>query len=233
MDTPRIVVVDDEPDFLQDLVDFLSIQGFSVTGVEDGEGLISILAERNVDLVVLDLLLPDTDGLEIAGRIRKTSNMGILVLSNLSEAETQVAALKLGADAYLTKNSDLFVIDATVRSILRRLKNEKLSLDKLTKHNNSDWLLDASSWTLSAPNQSTVELNAAERAIVALLLQKPGESVDRLTMLGVIGKADTAENLRYLDVVIQRLRKKIQQHCGMKVPIKGLYGKGYVFINKP
>ena len=119
-DTPHILVVDDEPDICEGLKAYLSDQGFRVSTAESGLAMRETMERSAVDLVILDLMMPGEDGLSITQRIRKSNNVGIIILTGKGDPVDQIVGLEIGADDYISKPCDLRQLLARVRSVLRR-----------------------------------------------------------------------------------------------------------------
>jgi len=229
----KILILDDEQEFLDDIVDYFTLMDYEVTGITDGRSLEAAIKDFDPHVIIIDILLDGENGLKIIKKISGGSKAGIILLSNLNEAEIQVAGFEVGADAFLTKGTDLSVIRATVEAVVRRTcapAPVTLPTNNAPHSNETSWSLNKAGWKLLAPNDMEVALNDAEIAIIDVLIKRPGIAVKREKLLAQTNKPDTIENQRYLDVVIQRLRNKIKTQSKTPVPIKSVYGKGYVFL---
>lgn len=233
--TPTVIVVEDEESLREDLVEFLEVHGFDARGVVDGTGLDQALAEAPADLIVLDVLLPGENGFQIARRLRRDREIGILMLTCLSGNQDQVEGLEAGADAYLVKDADLGVVEATLRTILRRLHPtthgpatpEEAAMPAAPSA--KSWIMDPLTRSLGAPNGRSIKLTGTEKSFLEPLLDAPGMPVDRGALVGHLGKPDTEANRRNLDACAQRLRRKVEAEIGLKLPLDSIYGSGYVF----
>jgi two-component system OmpR family response regulator len=230
-DLPRAVVVDDDPGFLADLTEFLSGRGFKVWGVATEAELFALLDEDDVELVILDILLGEVDGRDIAKRLRESSDVGILILTALSKSCDHVTGLDSGADAYLVKTADLLVIEATLRSILRRLSMRGGREDSEAKGSPlaKSWQLDAINWALLSPNANAVKLSAIERQLLLSLMENPGVPVERRSLVRSLNKPDNEAGIRSLDTIVRRLRIKVKDFTDLQLPLESVYGQGYVF----
>ncbi len=220
----RIVIVDDEQDFLDNLVEFFNGRGFDARGVLDGQALDAALEERGADLVILDLLLPGEGGLDIGRRLRHQGNIGILMLTCLKEGADQI---KAGADAYLPKESDLMVIEATAHSILQQVFAETSQ----AKTGRGVWVLEKVQWTLTAPGGESVKLTKTELSVLSRLLKRPGKVINRSEIVSCLGRTNTEANRRNLDTLVRRLRKKVEDKTGASLPLAASYGSGYAFTS--
>lgn len=231
----RIIVVEDDPDLRIDLVDYLTLKGFLALGAASAQHLWDLLKHHSPHLVLLDIGLPDQSGLELAPLLRdQHPAVGIVMLTAFGEDSTRVAGLDGGADAYLVKGASLEVIEATCRSVLRRLAlswRPATSVpsgvaDSLPK---DDWVLDVARCMLTGPLAVATELTLMEMSFLQRLMRAPGVTVSRTELLTHMGKPESLNNLRNLDGCAARLRKKVEQDMGEALPLRSFYGQGYVF----
>jgi two-component system OmpR family response regulator len=227
------VVVEDDPGLRGDLIEYLASRGFEALGAEDGQALDDILAEGGADLALLDIMLPGGEsGIEIAKRLRRDGKIGIVMLTGLSAAQTHIDGLDAGADAYLVKTSELGVIEATIRSVLRRLELDleiELAKTKSRAQSEAAWQIDELTWTLNAPNSRSAKLTSAETSILGELFKTLGHPVSRDALVRALGKPDSESNRRNLDVAIRRLRVKVESQIGLPLPLDTVYSRGYAF----
>ena len=224
---PSFAVVEDDPRLCADLVEYLQLRGISARGFESAEAFFQAWPAEAFDLLLLDITLPGASGLEVARRVREQDSMGIVMLTVLDTASDQVTGLEAGADAYLSKQSPLELIEATCRSVLRRLEMAGAHTDKSFPVER--WSLSNKQWSLTAPNGVTVILTHSEATFLAALFNDPGEAIKSDKLLALLDKPDTLSNLRNLDNAASRLRRKVQKACGIDFPVRSSYGKGYTF----
>jgi DNA-binding response OmpR family regulator len=221
-----LAVVEDNAGLRDDLVEFLQLKGFAVRGFDSAEAFFRAWPAVRFDLLVLDVGLPGASGLEIARRVRARDTAGVVMLTSLDTNEDQVAGLSAGADIYLSKHSSLEVIEAACHSVLRRLGSGAASSGPAR---GEAWRLDALHRRLEAPDGAAVDLTHDEALILSALFHAPGEAISREQLLARLGKPDTPSNIRNLDNAASRLRRKVQQACGLELPLRPAYGKGYTF----
>lgn len=222
----HILIVEDEERLRKDLVDFLGLCGFTAEGVATAESLRRALAgDRQPDIIVLDVGLPDGNGFELAGEVRATHRCGIIMLTALGDSDDRVRGFESGADIYLVKHSTLREIEAAIRSLLRRTGDQADLADGAADR----WVLDSRTWTLTAPNQRSLKLTATEFALVSTLCRHGGGICGREKLAETIARPRTHFDNRHLDAVVSRLRRKIGEQTDLHVPIKVIYGVGYVF----
>jgi DNA-binding response OmpR family regulator len=219
----KIMLVEDE----QPIVDFLTLgltyEGFEIQSCLDGGQALGLAAEFKPDLVVLDLMLPGLDGLEIARRLRAGSDLGIVMLTAREDSETTVKGLNLGADDYVIKPFDFPVLVARIRSVLRR--KGQLQQDTLTVGNVT---LNRNSHEVRRGNQP-VELTNKEFELLEMLMGHPRQVFSRETILNRVWGYDFAGNTNVVDVYISYLRDKLEDKDENSRLIQTVRGVGYTF----
>jgi two-component system torCAD operon response regulator TorR len=229
--THCVYVVEDNTDLNKDLCEYLEMCGFDVVGCETGAAFYRALAARKPDAVILDIMLPDADGYELAQHVRQTVDCGIMMLTSLSGMDNHLTGYKSGADVYLTKDSPLSVIEAALKPLLRRASRSDNEATAETAIPEDSWVLDMLNWTLRNPDGNEAKLTATERTIVKILIDANGAWLTRPEIVEALGKADTAENCRNLDTAIRRVRQKIIKEIGEELPVRTAYGRGYAFTS--
>ncbi|MCK9506851.1 MAG: response regulator transcription factor [Pigmentiphaga sp.] len=225
----HIAVVEDHAGLLADLVEFLELRGFSVQGFDSAEHFFSVWPTRHFDLLLLDVALPGASGLDIAQRVRAQDSgntTGIVMLTALDADDDQVLGFHAGADVYLSKLSSLEVIEAACHGVLRRLARHEASQPCPTEQR---WRLHPKDWRLHTPNGIALDLTHAEVRLLCALCETPGQAVTREALLVHLDKQETPFTLRNLDNTASRLRRKVQAACGLELPLRPSYGKGYTF----
>ncbi len=223
-----IAVVEDNAELRTDLVEFLHLRGFNAQGFESAEIFFLTWPATAFSLLLLDVALPGSSGLEIAQRVRtQNSHVGIIMLTALDANTDQVQGLNIGADIYLSKRSSLDVIEAACHSVLRRLAH----VQRTAKHSTS-WVLSASRWQLQMPNGASLTLTQTEAILLAALFEQAGQAMSREALLLHLEKPETLSNLRNLDNTVSRLRRKVQTTCGVELPVRSGYGRGYTFVGQ-
>lgn len=233
----RVVVVEDEPSLRVDLVDFLLAHGYGVTGIGDATGFRNHIAWHGVpDLVLLDVNLPDGNGFDLARELRQDSDCGIVMLTMRSSADDRVEGLESGADAYLVKHASLREIEATIRSVLRRLEQTRASAEggageagEAAAHGEAGWQFQPMQWQLTAPNAASVRLTGSEVAFLSALIERAGKACPRDEIARVLSRPSLRAEDRSIDALVRRLRRKIEEASGGEAPIKMVYGIGYSF----
>ncbi|WP_295808189.1 response regulator transcription factor [uncultured Nitratireductor sp.] len=221
----HILIVEDEPRLRADLVDFLHLSGLEASGVATAHELRKELSGgRRPTVVVLDVGLPDGNGFELAGEIRRNHACGIVMLTALGDSADRIRGFDSGADIYLIKDSTLREIEAAIRSLLRRTGDLPAMIS-----NDDQWTLDSTGWLLTAPCQQTLRLTAAEFAFMNVLCSRSGEVCPREELVDILARPRSIFDNRHLDAVVSRLRRKIEARTNLPAPIKVVYGVGYTF----
>jgi DNA-binding response OmpR family regulator len=223
-----ILLVDDE-DAIQQLLTYpLQRDGYRVVQARDGEEALARFAEETVDLVVLDIMLPRIDGLEVCRRLRATSTVPIIMLTARDDELDKVLGLELGADDYITKPFSIREFRSRVRALLRRAA---------TPHHASrqDEVIDRGDLRVDLPRRAVevrgkpVQLTFVEFELLALLAANPGVVLSRRQLLERIrGSADYREP-RTIDVHVRHLREKIERAPHDPELILTVRGVGYRF----
>ncbi|MBP9713002.1 MAG: response regulator transcription factor [Sterolibacterium sp.] len=223
----NIVVVEDEEALREEVVFYLQRAGHTVIGVGSAAELYRHLSLASVELIVLDLGLPDEDGLSIAAHLASQS-YGLVMLTARSSIDDRILGLREGADAYLTKPIDFGLLNATLESVHRRLTHATTSAARPT--GGGTWQLDSSQWTLSTPDGKVITLTANENQLLKMLFSKPGETVDRRLLMRSTQAGSNSLDPRRLEALISRLRQKILQITPTPLPLRTVHGSGYAIV---
>ena len=226
-----VFVIDDDARLRDDLVDYLVSDGYQAMGFASYEQFLPASRLIQPAVVVLDLGLPGLDGLEVCPLLRKQwPELGVVMLTSRSGVAQQEAGMQAGADAYLAKTASLALVEATIASVLRRLKPVTPVSGKPANANaNSGWSLAEDTLTIVSPKGAETVLTVNEFSLVQALLEAKGDSVPRETLLQLTGKADTTTNRRNLDATMSRIRAKVRSSAHTDLPLRSSYANGYAF----
>ncbi|MFZ4479999.1 MAG: response regulator transcription factor [Rhodoferax sp.] len=222
---PRIAILDDDADMSR-LLRFLLQKEYEVVTPGDGMQLCHLVDEGAVDVIVLDIGLPDEDGISIAQRIRTTSSIPIIFLSGYSSEEMIIKGLNIGADDYVTKPFQTEVLLARVRSALRRGKEHAPALPQLNIQL-GDVLFEVRDQRLVKADGQLVKLTEMEALILSTLAQADNQMISREEMFRRIYGREWDLLNRGLEVHLSHLRRKLTEVSGVGNPIIGLRGVGY------
>ncbi|NLY50368.1 MAG: response regulator transcription factor [Firmicutes bacterium] len=221
----KILVVDDEESILELLRYNLEKEGYSVLSVQDGAEAIEMAKREKPDLVLLDLMLPVVDGLEVCRRLRQSSNVPILMLTAKREETDRIVGLELGADDYLTKPFGIRELLARVRAILRRTRGYE-ELGPSQRITVRGLVIDPERHEVIVRGNK-VELTLKEFELLSFLARNPGRVFPREELLERLWDYEFLGDSRTLDVHIRHLREKIEVDPSNPIYIKTVRGVGY------
>lgn len=227
---PHILLVDDEAALLKGLKLSLEREGFTVLIADNGRKALEMAATERPDLVVLDLMLPEIDGLEVCRTIRQTSTVPIIMLTARSEDIDKILGLEMGADDYLTKPFNSRELIARIRAHLRRVnwssivkEEERIACGVLS--------IDVPKRRVEVSGQG-IELTAKEFDILVTLATNPGRVYTRENLLEMIWGYKYFGDVRNVDVHVRRLREKIEKDPAHPEYVLTRWGVGYHFCEQ-
>ena len=222
----KILVVDDEKLLVKGIKFNLENDGYEVVTGADGMDAVELAAAGDIDLIVLDLMMPRMDGLEACTKIREFSDVPIIMLTAKSEDMDKLMGFEHGADDYLTKPFNILELKARIRALLRRagstgkqqadvLACDHISIDRSARNAYNDGRL--------------VDLTQKEFDLVELLMRNPNRVYSREALLDAIWGYDNSSDIRTVDVHIRRLREKLEPVPAQPAYIMTKWGVGYYF----
>ena len=229
MTATKIIIVDDDCALCEQTVEYLSLSGFDVVGVGSAAELYRRLAVEDFAIIVLDVRLPDEDGLSIATHIRKSRNVGIIMATASGETADRILGYEAGADLYLTKPIDFKELVAAVNNLTQRIGAPSAPDRNGPNPKMDSWLFDQLSYTLKAPNGKPVRLTSNEVSLLALFARSQGSVVARGDLLSSLGYDPQDPSNRNLDAGLRRLRLKTESQTGVALPLRAVHAVGYVF----
>ncbi len=227
----RILIIDDDEDLCDLLREYLSSEGFQIAIAHSGNDGLEIVTTQNFDLVTLDVMLPEINGMDLLKRIRNFSEIPVIMLTARGDEVDRILGLELGADDYLPKPFSPRELVARIKAIFRRTEvlnspektrdQQKLSLADICLDKNTRMVLQ---------NGQPIACTEVEFCILEVLLQNAGEVVDRqeLAEKSLGRKLDYFD--RSLDVHMSNLRRKLGHHLGDLERIKTVRGVGYLYV---
>jgi len=227
----HVLVVNDDREIRDLLGRFLSKHGYRVTAVQDGKEMRRALGDWNIDLVVLDLMLPGEDGLSLCRDLRAKSQIPVIMLTMMGEETDRIIGLEMGADDYLPKPFNPRELLARMKAVLRRaqcapavpLTTGRKTLDF------SGWRLDLGLRRLESPQGLIVDLSAGEFDLLVALVEHSQRVLSRDQLLDLTHGRAEAPFDRSIDMQISRLRRKIEIDHKQPELIKTVRGGGYMF----
>jgi len=220
-----ILVVDDEARIVKLVRDYLTRAGFDVLEARDGDRALTMARVERPDLIILDLMLPGVDGLDICRRLRQESDVPIIMLTARVEEADRIVGLELGADDYVTKPFSPGELVARVRATLRRASGE---LGPSTMLRAGDVELDTASLTVTVAEEP-VDLTPTEFQLLAALVRQPGRIFTREQLLEAVHGVAFDGYDRSVDSHVKNLRRKIESDPRQPRYIQTVYGVGYRF----
>ena len=224
-----ILVVDDEPKIVKLVRDYLERAGFAVRVATDGKIALSLARTEKPDLMILDLGLPQLDGLDVTRELRKVSNMPVIMLTARSEESDKLIGLELGADDYITKPFSPKELVARVRVVLRRMENMSVAPEILHA---ADLSLDLPRMQVIADGREIEELTPTEFALLAEMARYPGRVFTRAQLLEAIHGVAFESYERAIDAHVKNIRHKIEPNPPDPRYVLTVYGIGYKFSGK-
>src|SRR5438309_4218843 len=222
-----ILVVDDEPQIVQLVRDYLEHGGFNVLAAADGPAALRTASTLHPDLVVLDLGLPGMDGLDVTRSLRRNGTVPIIMLTARTDESDKLVGLELGADDYLTKPFSPKELVARVRSVLRRSEAARVPADVIRV---GDIELNVPSMQLTAAGRA-VELTQTEFQLLATMARQPGRVFSRAQLLSAVHGVAVESYERAIDAHIKNLRRKIEPEPHDPRYLLTVFGVGYRFAD--
>jgi DNA-binding response OmpR family regulator len=219
-----VLIVDDEPEIVRILRDYLERAGFAVITAGDGEAAVAVARRHRPDLVVLDLTLPSLDGLDVARALRRDGEVPIIMLTARTEESDRVAGLELGADDYVAKPFSPRELVARIRAVLRRVDAAR-SVGALVRVGDAI--------ELDVPRMETtvdgrrVELTATEFQLLLHMARQPGRVFTRAQLLDAVHGVAVESYERAIDAHVKNIRRKIEDDPHAPRHLQTVFGVGY------
>jgi len=231
----HLAIVEDDPGVRALLEKCLTGDGYQVTALPSGAGVKHVLSKNEIDLVIVDIGLPDIDGLTLTRRIREEHDIGIIILSGRRELTDRVVGLEIGADDYITKPFEPREVLARVRSVLRRGERSRSDGSNAEKHkcySFNEFTIDLSSQSVLDSNKTPVALTSGEYKLLEVFVTHANRVLTREQLMDLIYVNDSAAFDRTIDVRIGRLRRKLKDDVAIPRIIKTVRNSGYTFVAK-
>ncbi len=224
-----ILVVDDEPKIVKLVCDYLEHAGFAVRSASDGKSALSLARTDKPDLIVLDLGLPQLDGLDVTRELRRLSNVPIIMLTARADELDKLIGLELGADDYVTKPFSPKELVARVRVVLRRMESSSAGPEIIHA---ADLTLDLPRMRVTADGRSIEELTPTEFSLLAEMARQPGRVFTRAQLLDAVHGVAFESYERAIDAHIKNIRRKIEPKAPEPRYVLTVYGVGYKFTDQ-
>jgi DNA-binding response OmpR family regulator len=223
--TVRILIVDDDADLIEGLRWYLEAEGYEIITASDGEAAIEVFRKERPDLVILDVMMPKMDGIQVCETISSESDAMVLMLSARDSEIDKVRALKLGADDYVTKPFHVSELVARIQALMRR-KGRAQAAPPAYRWGNLEVFLDEHR---ACVNGAVVDLTAMEFSLLTALMAQPQVVLPRGQLVETIWGADFVGELRLVDNLVYRLRDKLAKAGCAAFPIATVRGVGYAY----
>jgi two-component system OmpR family response regulator len=228
---PHILVVDDDKDIREPLARYMSRHGLRTSTAANAQEMDKLLARGQIDLVVLDIMMPGEDGLSICRRLQSSSQIPTILLTALVEQTDRIVGLELGADDYVTKPFDPRELLARIKSVLRRHqlmpKNKQVAKGKVAFE---QWRFDFSSKELVDSDDVSIRLSSGEHLMLVTLIEHAGMTLSRDQLLDLTKGREAQLFDRSIDNQVSRLRQKLEADPKNPRIILTKWGGGYVFV---
>jgi two-component system, OmpR family, response regulator len=227
MKKPIVFLAEDDTDLRESLVELLEGDGYEAVGTASGQELLKKLKSRPADIVILDLGLPDGDGLIRMADIRKVTNAPIIILSGKGELVDKIVGLELGADDYLGKPFAMRELSARLKANLRRYQMPQSKADRIRFGN---WILDRGKLQVFDENHNSAALTISEFRLLEALILHANRVLSRAQILDTVKTDDLDVLDRCVDIYVTRIRKKLKDD-GHEL-VKTVRGAGYMFVSE-
>lgn len=226
----KILIIEDEPVTRATLASYLDTQGYNVFEAETAEIAETLLSEHEFDLLIIDINLDGKDGLQITREQRAKSDVGIILVTGLSDDIDRIVGLELGADDYVCKPFNRRELLARIKNLLRRTGESRRLTRRIFRFEGYEF--DPQSRRLMAQDGSMISLTRAEFEVLKLLISRAWEVVDRDALMRIVTHRQYGTNPRTVDVLIRRLRAKLETDPSSPQLITTAHGEGYVFTGR-
>ena len=220
-----VCLIEDDEDLRDSMARGLELSNFTVHAFASALDFYRQFSSLETDVVIVDLGLPDLDGIEIVKQLTQDHQLGVIILTAKSQLEDRLHGYNAGADIYLVKPVALEELAATINSLAKRLTIASTQISEKTY----PWVLDSSAWKLTSPQQQYIALTHKEMLVVTTLINESPKAVSRKILDELIMDDVTKDRNNHLNVLVARLRDKINHAADNENPIRTLYGQGYSF----
>ncbi|HIU75317.1 MAG TPA: response regulator transcription factor [Candidatus Pelethocola excrementipullorum] len=224
----RVLVVDDEKLIVKGIRFSLEQEGMEVSCAYDGEEALNMAKENEYDIILLDIMLPKMNGLEVCQQIREFSSVPIVMLTAKGEDMDKILGLEYGADDYITKPFNILEVKARIKAIMRRASKAKPKEEKAKVVQVGELKLDCESRRVFI-GQKEVNLTAKEFDVLELLVFNPNKVYSRENLLNIVWGYEYPGDVRTVDVHIRRLREKVETNPSDPKYVHTKWGVGYYF----
>lgn len=240
MPKATILSVDDDAGLQTVVTHYLSGEGYATLSAGSGRELMDVLKDNTPSIILLDLVLPDTDGISLLAQLRAMKKIPVIVVSGKSDTTEKIVCLEMGADDYMTKPFEMRELSARIKAVLRRAEEKAPSdQDRSDKSGAAaaqvqfgDWVLDKAQFQLFDTKGSSADLTTGEYKLLEALVSASNKVLTRERLFELTRESDYDSFDRAVDIQIGRLRKKIGDDPKTPSYIKTIRGVGYMFCGE-
>ena len=224
----KILVCDDDKDIVEAIDIYLTQEGYEVLKAYDGDEAIKVLKRNEVDLLIMDVMMPRLDGIRATLKIRENMSLPIIILSAKSEDADKILGLNIGADDYITKPFNILEVKARIKAIMRRVSKRDKNQENEKVIVKGEMKIDCESRRVII-GEKEINLTAKEFDLLELLAMNPGKVYSRENLLNIVWGYEYPGDARTVDVHIRRLREKIEVNPSDPKYVYTKWGVGYYF----
>lgn len=236
MPKATILSVDDDHGLQTVVSHYLTGEGYEMLSASSGKQLMEVLQDKTPNIILLDLVLPDTDGISILAQLRAAQKIPVIVVSGKSDTTEKIVCLEMGADDYMTKPFEMRELSARIKAVLRRAEEVPAGATSVQAAPEQDnqvrfgrWVLDRAQFQLFDDKGVSADLTTGEYKLLDALVSAPNKVLTRDRLFEVTRESDYDSFDRAVDIQIGRLRKKICDDPKKPQYIKTVRGAGYMF----
>jgi two-component system OmpR family response regulator len=228
----HVLIVDDDPDIRQLLSEYLQDANYRPFTANGGQDMWRILGSEHIDIIILDLMMPGEDGLELCRELRKRRNTPLIMLTARGTLIDRIVGLEVGADDYLPKPFDPRELLARMKVIVRRARSfpEKQEADRVSHISFAGWRLDTQARQAISPDGVTITLGGSDYQVLRTLLDHPGRALSRDFLLNTVYGKQAMPFDRSIDVCISRLRQQLTDNPRAPALIRTVRNTGYMLM---
>ncbi|MCB5189020.1 response regulator [Methylobacillus caricis] len=230
----HILVVDDDHEIRELLTEYLRDSGFTVSEAANGREMWRLVNKEQIDLIVLDLMLPEEDGLSLCRELRAQDDTPVIMLTAKGTLIDRIVGLEVGADDYLPKPFDPRELLARIKVILRRIRpsREKAGADEYAYISFQGWRLDTQARQMFSPEGVIVSLGSSDYMVLRALLEHPNRPLSREFLIEHVYGKDSQAFDRSIDVCISRLRQHMESDTRNPTIIRTVRNAGYMLVSQ-
>ena len=230
--THHVLIVEDDAVTRTRMAAYFESENYRVSQSEDGDGMHRLVAESTIDVVLLDINLPGKDGLQLARELSEKTDVGIILVTSRNDEIDRIVGLEIGADDYVAKPFNPRELLARVKNLIRRKQSDQSRHEKQRSRSFSGWTVDLSRRCLSSDTEDNLPLTRGEFELLVTFLDHPGKTLHREWLMEKVTHRVWSPNERTIDVLVLRLRNKLEEDSHSPKIILTVHGEGYLFASE-